>query len=751
MLRANLSRVLYQTLGKLSSVSIQLLSNRLFCSETPQHLVMANVKRSNFPSALEELRVLIRDAHFIAIDLEMTGVTSAPWRENFEFDTFNVRYSKLKDSAEKFAVVQFGVCPFRWDNANAQFLAHPYNFYIFPRNEVSVNMPSFDFLCQTASIEFLAKHHFDFNTCIYEGISYLSKQQEAEVRHQLGLADVTESKSSLSGRSSKNIKEIPLTSTADVIFSERMKIKFGQWRDSILRHQNRGKHGAVDDSGDCNIQISESEISFCKTRPSLLLSGISANQVKLVQQALRRHFKDLVYVETVGRTGAIEKQVVFTSSEEDREVLMREIDEERRLALESDVEQAIGFRHVIDLIASAGKVIIGHNCLLDFAHIHSKFITPLPETVVEFAASLHKQFPYIIDTKYLLKSAPTLQYLMKNKSTSLSLAFTHMCGGIACTSETLNVITNSSVKVVVPTELQRYTDGDSCAKHEAGYDAFMTGCIFAQACNHLDIEFTKIHSPTDLAMAVQLQKYVNLLYLGWINCVILDLTTGGDATESRPMVRGRNRPKLVSNNLVLVWGFQTGYNCSDMRGLVSGVLGTTSSITGIFFLDESSAVIHFRNEQVAAEFLHKMEKTMSVSSDCLSSQNPLNTLLYAGGTIAAASYDIYEQICKSSLSKLLFAEQAEALGIRWKIKSRLAAIKRNTEDAKFGTKSFESNHQSGPIQEETLQDPMLADENGTLKNQGRHQRFLPYLTEDKFLDGVSTHNCAFAKKARTES
>jgi poly(A)-specific ribonuclease len=389
--------------------------------------------------------------------------------------------------------------------------------------------------------------------------------------------------------------------------------------------------------------------------------------------------------------------------------------------------------------------------MLDFAHIHSKFITPLPQTVVEFAASLHKQFPHIIDTKYLLKSAPTLQSLMKNKSTSLSLAFTHMCGDIACTSKTLNVITNSSVKVVIPTELQRYTDGDSGAKHEAGYDAFMTGCIFAQACNHFDIDFTKIHSPTDLAMAVQLQKYVNLLYLGWINCVVLDLTTGGDATESRPMVRGRNRPKLVSNNLVLVWGFRAGYNYSDLRGLVSGVLGTTSSITGIFFLDESSAVIHFRNEQVATEFLHIMENTMAVSNDCLSSQKPLTTLLESGGTIAAASYDTYEQICKSSLSKLLFAEQAEAVGIRWKIKARLEATKRNIEVAKFGTKGFESNHQSGPIQEETLQDTMLADENGTLKNQGRQQSFLPYLSEDKFLDGVSAHNCAFAKRARTES
>jgi hypothetical protein len=70
-----------------------------------------------------------------------------------------------------------------------------------------------------------------------------------------------------------------------------------------------------------------------------------------------------VYVGTVDISGAIQKQVVFTYSEEDREVLMKEIDGERRLALEPEVEQAMGFRHVIDLIASGGKVIIGHNCI----------------------------------------------------------------------------------------------------------------------------------------------------------------------------------------------------------------------------------------------------------------------------------------------------------------------------------------------------------------------------------------------------
>lgn len=84
-----------------------------------------NVTKSNFNTALLLLRQHIRAADFVAIDLEMTGITSAPWRESFEFDRFDIRYLKVKDSAEKFCVVQLGVCPFRYDHTISSFVAHP--------------------------------------------------------------------------------------------------------------------------------------------------------------------------------------------------------------------------------------------------------------------------------------------------------------------------------------------------------------------------------------------------------------------------------------------------------------------------------------------------------------------------------------------------------------------------------------------------------------------------------------------------
>ncbi|XP_042447275.1 poly(A)-specific ribonuclease PARN-like isoform X2 [Zingiber officinale] len=131
-------------------------------------VAVKQVTRPNFNAALEGLRACVEESDFVAVDLEMTSVTSAPWRDSFEFDRSDVRYLKLKDPAEKFVVVQFGVCPFRWDSSKGSFFAHPHNFYIFPQKELPLHGPPDDFLWQATSIDFLAKYQFDFNACIYE-------------------------------------------------------------------------------------------------------------------------------------------------------------------------------------------------------------------------------------------------------------------------------------------------------------------------------------------------------------------------------------------------------------------------------------------------------------------------------------------------------------------------------------------------------------------------------------------------------
>ncbi|KAL3734593.1 hypothetical protein ACJRO7_023875 [Eucalyptus globulus] len=369
---------------------------------TPSAFPIKNVTRSNFEPALESLREHVRAADYVAIDLEMTGVTSAPWRESFEFD-----------SAEKFAVVQFGVCPFRWDPQELCFIAHPHNFYT--RQELSFDDPAaYEFLCQPASVDFLAKYQFDFNMCTWEGISYLSREQENELLRHL-------EESSCSWNKHKEFRDVPLISIADVLFSERIKNRIKEWHVELLHERN------------CERQ----------TRPALALSGFTAHQHRLIQQVMRNHFEDIVYV-------CVNVQNACPTIACD----------ENRRGEELKIHSAVGFRHVIDLLSSEQKLIVGHNCFLDVAHIYRKFFGELPFSAEEFVASANKHLPYIIDTEVLLNSSDILKYWMRK-----------LCPQISLGSKSTDLASKACVKVEVQVDDSRY-------------DAFMTGCVFAQACSY---------------------------------------------------------------------------------------------------------------------------------------------------------------------------------------------------------------------------------------------------------------------------
>ncbi|XP_057975352.1 poly(A)-specific ribonuclease PARN [Malania oleifera] len=632
--------------------------NLFFVRSFASSFSLKNVTRSNFDAALADLRRLVRAADFVSVDLEMTGVTSAPWRESFEFDRYDVRYLKVKDSAEKFAVIQFGVCPFRWDHSKQSFTAHPHNFYIFPRPECPVDGSSYEFLCQTTSIDFLAKYQFDFNLCIHEGISYLSRGQEGEALRRMSLAygdEISESWCDLKG-----VQDTPLIRMADVFFVERMKNRINEWHCAILRNRNHMCQ-SQDSSNDSKKQF---QTIFYKMRPAFMLNGFTSHQLRLIQLVIKKHFGDLAYVRVSGENSCLEHLIVHTDSEDDRRALMKDVKDELRKEAEKKIKAAAGFRHVIDLLSSEQKLIVGHNCFLDIAHIYSKFLGPLPLTAEEFVSSVHKYFPSIIDTKILLNANSVLQHLMKKSGTSLSKAFALLCPQIASSSESSGLAFKPCIKVEVQVDDMRSCNWNSGAKHEAGYDAFMTGCVFAQACSHLGVDF-KLHSgPPDLAQNEKLQKHINLLYLSWNNGDIIDLCTGNQSAESPGSYNPKRRyPKIMFSNIILIWGFPSKFKAKEIRECISKVLGL-GSVVSLYHLDETAVFVQFSNAELVSHFL-SLKETLERNNDPVSVLHPLSGLL-EGGNTRAASYEIYREICSSPISKVLFADQAEAVGIKWK-------------------------------------------------------------------------------------
>ncbi|TMW95940.1 hypothetical protein EJD97_008138 [Solanum chilense] len=646
------------TTRQLSHAPTTIFTTRRRTLSSSSSFDIKNVTKSNFESALKDLRGLLRDADFVAVDLEMTGVTSAPWRESFDYDRYDISYLKVKDSAEKFAVVQFGVCPFRWDPHKQSFIAHPHNFYIFPRQEIPGSNQSREFLCQTTSLNFLAKYQFDFNLCIREGISYLSRSQEKEALERISSIYMDESSDSVFGLSED--ADFPLVRMADVLFAERMKNTIREWRDSLL-----SKGSSSSEIKQISTDPSQRfQMVFFKTRPGIALSDFTSRQLRVIKAVTKKHFKDLAYIRVAGESTSPQQLIVYTDSNDDRDLLMKEVKDGLRKDAEMKVESAVGFRHVIDLLSSEQKLIIGHNCFLDVAHMYSKFIGPLPSTAEDYVSSLQKLFPTIVDTKILLNANGVFRQTLNKSNTSLSRAFVSICPHIALGIKTSSLADRPCVEVEVQVDEKRSSNWNSGAKHEAGYDAFMTGCIFAQACNHLGIDFTLHVLAGDSAKETKLQNYINRLYLSWVSGNVIDLSSGKCTPDSSASSNLKSRYQDISfPSIILLWGLPSKLKAREIKACITQAFGP-NSVSSVYHLDESAVFIQFSKPELVSKFL-EMKETLSRNSDPISVLHPLSNILN-GEYTHAATYDVYKQICSSSISKKLFADQAEAIGIKHK-------------------------------------------------------------------------------------
>lgn len=123
---------------------------------------------SDFAELLPQIEESIDRAVFLAIDCELTGLKVTEEKDNC-FESMEDRYLSVRSSASSFLVVQFGLCPFFYDERKDEFTHEAYNFYTYPRQVLKTG-PNIRFLSETSCLDFLASCGFDFNKLIYEGI-----------------------------------------------------------------------------------------------------------------------------------------------------------------------------------------------------------------------------------------------------------------------------------------------------------------------------------------------------------------------------------------------------------------------------------------------------------------------------------------------------------------------------------------------------------------------------------------------------
>ncbi|WJX76047.1 poly(A)-specific ribonuclease [Trifolium repens] len=561
------------------------------------------VTTSNFNQSLEEIKTHISSSDFIAISMEKTGSSSmTPWHRVQPFDTAETAYLKASQSAQRFQLLQFAVCPFSVTDSN-NLVAHPYNFLLFPRDELKLGMPAYSFLCQTSQLASMARQGFDFNACIYEGISYLSREQESVAKIRLGTGFP----------SLAAMKPSSPPTVADTVFVERIRSRIKHWRNTCKKSGTTTSKDEEIINSIRNIVLGNEQF---KSRPCLNIDVCSDRQVQLILQMIvdfPDDFLPLVIPTKGGTTQAV--RIVLANSREDKELLEREL----HSIEEEEGKKIRGFREVIDLISASQKPVISHNCINDCTLIHSKFIAPLPSEVDDFVSSVFKFFPRVLDVSYLMKKSGTMKKVA-NIRNALSYVNTHFF---------------APVDMEIP-------DQDTVNKgNVAGLDALRLSYLFTKLCSILKIS-PIVPESGNRQLASELEDFTNVFH-----------PCSDDIQESScnedVSVWTNNTRKINCEHLVFLWGFKFGMTAGMLKSALRASHEIFSGEFDVRFVDKSCAIVVFWQPGLAKDFIN------AINGDGIS--GGLKELVSDGMRVTC--YETYRTMCRLGLWEMDLAESLE--------------------------------------------------------------------------------------------
>ncbi|XP_020110318.1 poly(A)-specific ribonuclease PARN-like isoform X1 [Ananas comosus] len=578
-------------------------ARRRFCGAAKQ------ITKSNLAAALGEIESRVRGCDFVAVASRRTGDSSSSssgagdrrrWRRVLGADTAETAYLKAKRAAESFELLQLAVCPFRL--RGSKVLAFPYNFHLFPRDELNMGMPSYSFSCQTSFLTSMAREGFDFNLCVYDGLSYLSRVQESMSRERIPIPHVGRLSSSSSPPSTRS-------SVADSIFMGRVKSRVEHWRKAAKEPSNAAEGSLVKSLR--KLILGGDEYG---SRPCLIIDVCSDHQVQLALEAVSHISDELVPIvvpEKGGEPTAV--RVVLTSSEDDKNLLMAEI---QKMEDEQNLKVR-GFREVIDLISSSQKPIISYNCMHDFTFIHSKFLGPLPPTEHEFMCSLRMAFNNVIDVGHLLKEIGPLRRA-KNIPSALSYL---------------------KRRFFVPVDLE-IPFGDENGEKSDGHDVLRLVRLFAKLNHLLKITPDCQTQPGD--QSTQIEDYSNVFYPTYTS------VQEHEDEENIGVGVNTNVRKVSTENLVFLWGFgETSAN--DLKHRLKGYHVLFSEEFELRLADNTCAVVVFFRPGAAEELLRE------IGSGSASAEN------MASEGLKAAGFEAYKKVCILGLWDADLADSLESV------------------------------------------------------------------------------------------
>jgi len=402
------------------------------------------VTKENFNEALGQLRESIPSASFISIDEEMTGIFGTTDAERIRRDDVpSSRYQRMVPVASKYRLIQFGMCLFHEKGVNSDgamtYSTATYTFYLFPEANSSSNG---ELVLSLGAIEFLKKNHMDFGKWIEQGIPYVSRS-DLEF-HRKRIFKTTAPATDANGES-KPKNSIVLTTPSDLEFMNR----------------NMGALKSLVDGVDENAS-------------ELTLEPCNAYLRRYIYQTVEALYSDsIVLSKSTANPNALCARKV--NAEQKTRLAEEELQKQ-----ETQFRAAVGFAAVYDLLTSFGGPIVGHNCLFDLLFLLRWLEGPLPTDFAEFRVLLSHTLPNVYDTKFFASENVSRYASGGSEDTTLQMCYEkEVLGMHVGPDQECSVSDPSRLPVFEKESVGEDGEAMSTQFHDAGWDAYCTGCLFA--------------------------------------------------------------------------------------------------------------------------------------------------------------------------------------------------------------------------------------------------------------------------------
>lgn len=409
-----------------------------------------DVTKATFADILPEISAALQNCEFVAVDFEMSGINLAGQPRITYADTMQERYAQQRVVASRFKIIQMGISIVSkvektgssGNSASHTLVARPYNFYTFAAD-------GDDVILSLSAVHFLKDHGMDFNKWIREGVSYTNAAREEELIKRLDSEherDEEEIKKPEGGAPERT--QMNLTKPADVEFMKKqMEVVKAWWEESEILA------GAE--------SLSEEEKSeAARRRKELTLARTNAFMRRALFEAIEIYYPDLI---TESRNNQVVVLRLSAAEKAERMAAREAARQSRRLS-------TVGMRLVFKAMSACARPLVVHNGFFDLLFMMAAFHKPLPEKLVDFKADVRACFPAgVYDTRLISTREDLLGKSLGDKGLE------GLCQAL------VQGTPEGGVDLELAEGFEKYGGSERQAfAHEAGYDAYLTGAVFAR-------------------------------------------------------------------------------------------------------------------------------------------------------------------------------------------------------------------------------------------------------------------------------